>query len=273
MNKLIKNKLGWKSLILAGVCLSSVAITSCHDAKAEKESSDSSYAESRPDDALNELMRSLSENDAPGFAAICVYPIPRPYPLKSIDDSISMVDYFPILADDSLRDYFKKSKLDDWESFGWRGWSIGETHPIWFDEGVQIIDYVSPAETGLQKILAREEIMSLAPQYRDGWTPVTTLIEVDGDKIFRIDSKDNSYRLMGFDKADQMRETPSILMIGSMSTEGTAEYANYKFTDSNGDQAEFSPDAEPPMILVKHPKLKKEDSYIVRSGYWRDVLK
>ncbi len=78
---------------------------------------------------------------------------------------------------------------------------------------------------------------------------------------------------MGFDKADQMREAPSILMMGSMSTEGTAEYANYKFTDSNGDQAEFSPDAEPPMILVKRPKLKKEDSYIVRSGYWRDVLK
>ncbi len=273
MNKLIKNKIVWRSFVLAGICLSSVSLNSCHDAKAEKDSTDTSYTESRPDDALKELMRSLSENDAPGFAALCVYPIPRPYPLKSIDDSISMVDYFPIIADDSLRAYFKKSKLEDWESYGWRGWSIGESKPIWFDEGVQIIDYVSPAESGLQKILAREEIMSLAPQYRDGWWPVMTLIEIDGNKIFRIDSKDDTYRLMGFDKAENMRDMPSILMIGSMTTEGTAQYANYSFTDSIGNAAEFMPDSEPPRIFIKRPKLKKEDSYEVRSGYWRDILK
>ncbi len=266
--------MSWKSLMIAGACLSSVAFTSCHDAKAEKDSSDASYAEARPDDALKELMRSLSENDAPGFAALCFYPIQRPYPLKSIDDSISMVDYFPILADDSLRDYMRKSKLSDWESYGWRGWSIGEKHPLWYDEGVQIIDYVSPAESGLQKILAREEIMSLAPQYRDGWTPVMTLIEIDGDKVFRIDSKNDSYRLMGFEKAEDMRAIPSIFMTGSVSTEGSAGYATYVFSDSTGTKAEFIPDAEPPAkIFIKHPKHKKENSYEVRPGYWRDVLK
>lgn len=266
--------MGWKYLILGGICLSSVAFASCHDAKAEKESSDSSYAEDRPDDALKELMRSLSENDAPGFAALCVYPIQRPYPLKSIEDSISMVDYFPIIADDSLRDYVRKSKLEDWESYGWRGWSIGKTHPLWFDGGVQIIDYVSPAESGLQKILAREEIMSLAPQYRDGWMPVMTLIEIDGDKVFRIDSKKDAYRLMGFEKPEDMRDIPFILMTGRMSTEGSAAYATYAFSDSIGSQAEFIPDAEPPaQLFIKRAKHKKEDSYKVRPGYWRDILK
>lgn len=273
--KIIKrNNMGWKSLVLAGICISSFAFTSCHDAKAEKDTSDSSYAEPRPDDALKELMRTLSEKDAPGFAALCVYPIPRPYPLKSIDDSVSMVDYFPIIADDSLRNYIKNSKLEDWESYGWRGWSVGDARPIWYDEGVQIIDYVSSAESGLQKILSREEIMSLAPQYRDGWTPVMTLIEIDGDKVFRIDSKDNSYRLMGFDKAEHMRDIPSILMTGSLTKEGSAGYATYAFSDSTGSQAEFFPDAEPPVkIFIKHPKHKKEDSYEVRQGYWRDILK
>lgn len=274
MNKLIKNKMGWKSLIISGICLSSVAFTSCHDAKAEKDSSDTSYAEPRPDSALKELMRSLTENDAPGFAAICVYPIERPYPLKSIEDSVSMVDYFPIIADDSLRDYMRNSKLEDWESYGWRGWSVGESRPIWYNDGVQFIDYISPAESGLQKILAREEIMSLAPQFRDGWTPVMTLIEIDGDKVFRIDSKDNSYRLMGFDKAEHMRELPTLLMIGSVSSEGSAGNAAYSFSDSIGSLAEFYPDAEPPVkIFIKYPKLKKEDSYEVRQGYWRDLLK
>ncbi|MDE6018543.1 MAG: hypothetical protein K2G85_06995 [Muribaculaceae bacterium] len=274
MNIFINNRMGWKSLALAAACLTSVAFTSCHDAKAEKESSDSSYAETRPDAALKELMRTLSENDAPGFAALCVYPIPRPYPLKSIDDSISMVDYFPIIADDSLRTYIRKSKLEDWESYGWRGWSVGDSRPIWYDEGVQIIDYVSPAESGLQKILAREEIMSLAPQYRDGWTPVMTLIEIDGNKVFRIDSKNDSYRLMGFDDAKHMRDLPSVLMIGSVSKEGSAGYATYTFSDSIGSEAEFFPDAEPPVkIFIKNPKLKKENSYEVRQGYWRDILK
>ena len=270
-----KYNMCWKSLILVGVCISSLAFNSCHDAKAEKESSDSSYSDSRPDDALNELMRTFAENDAPGFAALCVYPIPRPYPLKSIDDSVSMVDYFPIIADEYIRDYMKKSKLKDWERYGWRGWSVGDDCPVWYDDGVQFIEYVSPAESGLQKILAREEIMSLAPQYRDGWTPVMTLIQTDGDKVFRIDSKDDSYRLMGFNRAEDMRDAPSILLKGSVSTEGSAGYATYAFSDSIGNiKAEFMPDAEPPLkINIRHPKLKKEDSYEVRNGYWRDLLK
>ncbi len=274
MKNLINNKIGWKSLVLASICISSVSFTSCHDAKAEKDSADSSYSEPRPDEALKQLMRSLAENDAPGFAALCVYPIPRPYPLKSIEDSISMVDYFPIIADDSLREYMRKSKLEDWESYGWRGWSVGDARPIWYDEGVQIIDYVSPAESGLQKILAREEIMSLAPQFREGWTPIMTLTEIDGEKVFRIDSKDDSYRLMGYDNAEHMRNIPSILMIGSVSKEGSAGYATYTFSDATGSKAEFSPDAEPPVkIIINHPKLKKEDSYEVQPGYWRDILK
>ena len=274
MNTMFKNKIGWKYLAMASICISSVSFTSCHDAKAEKDSSDSSYVEPRPEAALNELMRTLSENDAPGFAALCVYPIPRPYPLKSIEDSVSMVDYFPIIVDDSLRNYIKKSKIDDWENYGWRGWSIGDARPIWFDDGVEIIDYVSPAESGLQKILAREEIMSLAPQFRDGWIPVMTLKEIDGDKVFRIDTHNESYRLMGFDKIEHMRGIPSILMIGSASSEGSAGYAIYSFSDSTGTQAEFIPDAEPPVkITIKNKKQKREDSYEVRQSYWRDILK
>lgn len=279
MNNLKNRIMNLKSLVFAGFCLSSIFIssivfTSCHDAKAEKDSADSSYSEPRPDDVLNELMRTFAENDAPGFAALCVYPIPRPYPLKSIDDSVSMVDYFPIIADDYLRDYMKKAKLKDWERYGWRGWSVGDDMPLWYDDGVQIIDYVSPAESGLKKILAREEIMSLAPQFREGWTPVMTLIEIDGDKVFRIDSKENSYRLMGFDKTEQMRDIPSILMTGSVDKEGSAGYAIYTFSDATGSQAEFLPDAEPPVkIFIKHPKNKKEDSYEVQPGYWRDILK
>ncbi len=267
------NRTAFKIIAVAAVIFSSLSCVSCHDANANKESVESSLGDPRPDEALTKLMKSLAEGDAPGFAALCVYPIVRPYPLKAIDDSIAMVDYFPILADESLKDYMKKAKLEDWESYGWRGWSIGDEMPLWFDDGVQIIDYVSPAESGLQKILAREEIMSLAPQFRDGWTPVMTLVEINGDRVFRIDEKEDAYRLMGFEKAEQMRDIPSILMTGSMTTEGSAEVANYAFADSTGNKAEFIPDSEPPRIFITNPKLKKEDSYEVRSAYWRDILR
>ncbi len=274
MNNLIKNRLGWNWGIIAGLCLASASLTACHDAKAEKDSSQSVSSQERPDAALKELMRTISESDAPGFAAICVYPIERPYPLKSIDDSVSMVDYFPLLVDDSLRNIMMYSKLDDWDNYGWRGWSIGDSKPVWFDDGVQMIDYSSPAETGLRKILAREEIMSLAPQYREGWTPVMTLIEIDGDKIFRIDSQRDTYRLMGFDKAEKVREIPSILLIGNVTTEGSAGSPVYAFADSTGTEAEYLPDAEPPAsIYIRNNKQKKENSYKVRRGYWRDILK
>lgn len=270
----MNNKTAVKILAVAAVMISSLPMASCHDANARKEKAESSMGETRPDAALNKLMRSLAEGDAPGFAALCVYPIVRPYPLKSINDSVSMVDYFPIIINDSIRDYFRKSKLEDWENYGWRGWSIGEGRPIWYDDGVQFIDYVSPAETGLQRILAREEIMSLSPEFRGGWTPVMTLLQEDGDRIFRIDVKNDSYRLMGFENADHMRSIPSILMIGSVLTEGSAGYRTYAFKDSTGNEAEYMPDGEPPVkIIIRRHELKNEDIYEVRQSYWRDILK
>ena len=59
-------------------------------------------------------MRALADGDAAGFASLCVYPIVRPYPLKDIEDSLSMVDYFPILVDAPLREKMKKGKVGDW---------------------------------------------------------------------------------------------------------------------------------------------------------------
>lgn len=245
------------------------ALLSCQDAKADKDNNSTEVAYPRPDEALTRLTRTLAEGDAPGFASLCVYPVPRPYPLKDIEDSVSMVDYFHILVDDSLISIFRNSNLDDWESYGWRGWSIVGSTPLWYDEGVQLIDYVSPAEAGFRRILAREEIMSLAPQFREGWSPVMTLVETDGDRVFRIDSKGDTFRLMGFDNADNLDTTPTMLLTGTVSYEGSANLPQYTFSNAEGVQAEFIPDAEPAEIFLRHPG--KEDRCKVRPAYWRDI--
>lgn len=275
MNQMIEliSKISVFKIATVGMLLAPVLL-SCRDAKAGKDNNSAEIVIPRPDEELTELTRSLAEGDAAGFAALCAYPIPRPYPLKDIEDSVSMVDYFHILVDDSLITIFKNSDLDDWENYGWRGWSIAGSTPLWYDEGVQLIDYVSPAEAGLQRILAREEIMSLSPQFRDGWTPVITLIETDGDRVFRIDSKGTTFRLMGFDRAEHLGEAPALLLSGTVTTEGSANLPLYTFSNSEGMQAEFIPDAEPSAtIFLKHPQSGKEDTCNVRPGYWRDLLK
>lgn len=225
--------------------------------------------EPRPDSALRELMRSLREADAPGFAALCVYPIPRPYPLREIDDSVAMVEYFPVMVDDSLQNVMKRASLDDWESFGWRGWSMRDSQPVWFDEGVLFVDYESKAESALRKILAKEELMTLAPEYRDGWIPVASFAETDGPMIFRIDRSGEVYRLMGFDNARDVSLAPTLILDGSLNEEGTALSQIYVF--SNGDtKAEYIPDSEPPVyISVSTPSEEKKIE--VTPIYWRDI--
>lgn len=273
MNRLINGKTIIKFFAAAAAVFSTLSVVSCHDAKASKESAESSLGEPRPDKALNKLMRSLAEGDAPGFAALCVYPIVRPYPLKDIEDSVAMVDYFPILIDAPLRERMRKGKVEDWSSYGWRGWSIGEDRTIWFDDGVQFIDYQSPAETGLRKLLAREELKTLAPAYRDGWTPVMTLIQTDGRSVIRIDSNGEKYRLMAFDNTVDVSGNPSLFLFGTLREEGSAGARTFEFSDSVGTKAEYSPDSEvADRVFFSGPKTDLKEMN-VRQGYWRDVVR
>ena len=272
MNRSISGRSAFNILAASAVILPSLSVVSCHDANAGKDKAESSLGEHRPDDALNKLMRSLAEGDAPGFAALCVYPVIRPYPLKNIEDSVAMVDYFPVLVDDSLRDRMGRSRVEDWESYGWRGWSIGDDRPIWFDEGVQFVDYQSPAESGLRNILAREELMTLSPQYREGWTPVMTLIQTDGSSILRIDANGDSYRLMEYEDAGDVSGIPAMYLLGSLNHEGSANLRYFEFADPAGIKAAYSPDSDNPDILYfSGPKAGRKEMR-VRQGYWRDAI-
>lgn len=261
------------ALASAAALISSVTLASCHDANASKDSAESSLGEARPDDALNKLMRSLAEGDAPGFAAICVYPIQRPYPLKDIEDSVSMVDYFPILVDDAFKDRMAKADVKDWENYGWRGWSIGDDNALWFDDGLWAFTYLSPAESGLRKILAREEIMTLSPEYREGWNPVAAMAQSDGQSIFRIDTNGDEYRLMKFDDPSDVMSRPDLLLLGTLRTEGSADSRIFEFSDKRGVKAQYIPDAESDLfVYISGPKTYS-DSVAVRPAYWRDIIR
>lgn len=273
MNRSIDRKAILSFFTAAAVILSTFSLASCHDANAGKETAQSSLGEPRPDAELTKLMRTLSDGDASGFASLCVYPIVRPYPLKDIEDSLAMIDYFPILVDAPLRDRMRDGKAEEWESYGWRGWSIGDDRPIWYDGGVQFVDYQSAAEAGLRNMLAREELKTLAPAYRDGWTPVMTLIQTDGRSVIRIDMKGDSYRMMAFDNTVDVSGTPSLFLLGSMQTEGSAGSRNFEFADSVGTKAQYSPDGDAAdRVFFSGPRSPYSEMN-VRPGYWRDVVR
>lgn len=273
MKKKADNKFIFRCAATLAAMVSFVMGAACHNAKEDGSRRQEEPTEVRPDGDLANLMNAISDGDARLFARCCVFPIQRHYPLRDIEDSTAMLDYFPVMIDDSLRNIARHSRLDDWRFYGWRGWAFGDSTLLWFDDGVQFVDYESRAERGLRRMLAREEIMSLLPELREGWTPVETLVAIDGERIFRIDSNEDGVRLMEYESADEMRGRPALVLIGSMLTEGSAGYRVYEFTDSLGTKAEYLPDAEPPVKIDITKPGKAAESHKVRKAYWRDLLR
>lgn len=184
-----------------------------------------------------------------------------------------MVDYFPVMVDDSLRAIASDVDPGDWENRGWRGWALGDPVVIWFDEGVQFVDYESKAESGLRRLLVRDEMLSLKHPLGEGWMPVETLVEVGGDKVFRIDSVGGVFRLMEYPDCSVMREMPLFVLTGPLTLEGTAGSRIYTFSDSVGNRATYLPDAEEPVCIVVERPGKGSESLPVRRAYWRDLLR
>lgn len=273
----VKNKSVKKLKVMiseAILILSAGLLPACSKPAPDKDTRSGTQSDTCPSAMISDVIKTVNDNDAKGFASLCIYPISRPYPLRDIKDSIQMADYFPVMVDDSLRTAMKRQKAEDWESYGWRGWSFGDTTPIWTDEdGIEAVSYVSAAERGLQSILAREEMLTLAPEFREGWTPVMTLTDQNRTKLYRIDSKEGKMRLMGFDMPFRKGDKPSLVMIGTVSTEGSGGYDVYDFEAPDGEKAEYMPDAEPPVKIQFTSPSDKETDVEVYPAYWRDLTK
>lgn len=253
---------------LSFMLLSIMPLTACNKSGGERDE-----VADRPDEEIERLMRSVADGNAAEFASMCDYSIVRVYPLRNIEDSLSMTDYFPILVDESLKEIMRETDADEWVREGWRGWTMRDRDILWYDEGVQAMPYMSAAEKALRKILAREEIATLSPRYRGDWTPVAALMEANGARIYRIDANGDSCRLMGFDNINLVGEEPRLYLPGHRHTEGSAATEVYTFGDSTGASAEYMPDSEPPLRLWLKNKNMDEDTIAVLPFYWRDKVK
>ena len=223
-----------------------------------------------------------AKSDSPEqFAAICAYPVERPYPLRDVTDAAEMKDYYKILVDDSLRNALSKASAKAWSNLGWRGWTLDDGKYIWIDSAVYSIPYISKAELQLIQSLSDDEMRTLPPDLRKGWHPATCLRAVDDGTVYRIDmaddnsiSPDSLYRICIYLPGKDLRDTPSYVMKGNVKLEGSAGVRTFYFRNSNGDSLEYSPDEmeeEEPDVIWK-PADGSPVSFKVAKAYWRDLL-
>lgn len=233
---------------------------------------------------VRDVAEALLNDSAHAFASAVSYPLDRPYPLHSIVDSASMVDYYPTMVDDSLRQVISLAPDSLWVSDGWRGWTFDSGEYFHIDSGkIYEMDYLSKGERYLLDSLRREEIASLSPDMRRGWLPVTCAVDTSAATVFRIDrylhgsdtiAPDEPVYRLAIYRIARLDSAPSRMLYGIYDPEGSMGSRLYHFADSAGVTADYSPDFleedEPTMEINDNGKVSR---YHARRGYWLDMVR
>lgn len=245
-------------------------------------------------EVAGEVAQAIADARPERIAALTSYPLERPYPLRNIADSASLMEYYPIMFDDSLRRVFQNIQPSDWSEAGWRGWTVDRGQYIWIDGGLYAVNYLSAAERALREILAHDEIRSLAPDLRKDWTPVFCLVDVNDGTLYRVDmslegdathddelylpdenpaNNDRVYRLMQYPAGYRLNGQPARIMKGRMELDGTAQSRTYVFEQGDSIRVEYlydrMSDDDVPTIVWQHPD-GTETGNEVAPAYWRD---
>lgn len=228
---------------------------------------------------VKQFVRAVTDNDSTVFAELVSYPLSRPYPLHDIETPEQMKAYYPVLVDDSLRTVVKNSVPDDWDEYGWRGWSLKRGDYVWIDEELYDVAYVSVRERLMLDSLRSEELGSVDRTLRDGWTPEFCLSGVDDSYVFRVDSRREEgrpplYRIAIYEAGSDLRGKPKIALRGHREREGTAGTAIYYFGDKTGPKVVYVadvPDGSIPRMEISDSN-GKTDTVLVKRAYWLDLL-
>lgn len=228
---------------------------------------------------VKNVVKAVHDNDPTAFAREVGYPLERPYPLKDIRDAEGMTAYYSVIVDDSLRNVILSSAPDDWEQYGWRGYSLGDGSYLWIDGSVYSINYVSRREQQLIDSLNAVERNSLPKQLGTSWQPVLTLSSVDGGDIYRIDEridgrKGPRYRLAVYDNhknREDLLGVPSKALEGDLRVEGSATVISYVFRDAQGDEYVVYPDD--PASGTPEIVLPDGSSRDLRKSYWHELIR
>lgn len=226
-------------------------------------------------DGVKKLVKAVADNDSVGFSAIVSYPLSRPYPLRDIENAEEMKNYYPVMVDDSLREVLTASHPEDWEEYGWRGWSLKNGDYLWVDSDIYDVAYLSAREKAMLDSLKAKEMESIENNYRSGWSPVMCLKGLENGAVYRIDEADKDsdqtgFRLLVYAPGGDLRGIPADVYTGSKEVQGTAGITIYHFKSKEGRNATFAAD----VTDNSTPAIEFPDSTIqVVRTYWLDLTK
>lgn len=228
--------------------------------------------------AVKQLVKAVAEGDSVQFSKLVSYPLARPYPLHDLNTPEELESYYPTMVDDSLKSVITHSTGDNWDEYGWRGWSLDRGEYLWIDDNVYDIPYLSHTERQMLDSLQHAEIESLHPSLRDGWQPVGALVASDNSAIYRIDSNKTDknhlvYRLCSFESGASLSGLPSAILTGYKETEGTASTEVYHFSGPNGEEIIYEPnvpDGSSPQLELLNAD-GTTNILPVRPAYWLEL--
>lgn len=236
---------------------------------------------------IGAIMKSIADGDANTLASLAIYPIERRYPLRNIASSSDMVKRFGQIFDQKFRDRMKSSKLSDWHSYGWRGYSYGEDNALWVYDSLTIINYYSAQEKKLYVQLVKNEMTSLHESLRgNGWYPFCCYKDITDGSIVRVDIRtrkamkeeifhvrgDDEFRMSIFPKGNDLMGKPQLVLNGNVTIEGSANLMDYSFRNG-GTKIEFGDSSfEDGKELLRISIKDKEITHEIIPCYWLDLL-
>jgi len=168
---------------------------------------------------IQDIIKYGSEGNLEKLSQYVSYPLRRPYPLPIIKDSSEFVKYADMIWDDSIKSVMKTLKPEDWNSYGWRGYSFKDGKYIWMDgDFITGINYASERELFLKERLIKDEKEMLHPSLqKDIESMWISFQDIDKQFYGRIDvMKNKKRRICIYDKLQEISEIPKFVALDSI---------------------------------------------------------
>lgn len=252
---------------------------------------------------IGSIMKSIANGDAEKLVSLCSFPIERKYPMRNIKDSKDMLKKFDKIFDRKFREKIKHTKISDWKSHGYRGYSWGEENAsIWVYDSLTKIDYYSPQEQQLYDELVKQEMESLHESLRgNGWHPFCCYKDITDRSIMRVDIRerkvkkeenfhtdgflyctpqlqpfklrgDEEFRLAVFPRKYDLKGKPRFLLNGYVEIGGSANMRGYYFKKGNLEIYLGDIYYESEKELLSISKDGNESKHDVEPCYWLDLV-
>lgn len=196
-----------------------------------------SYASDNNDTAVavNKFKKAVKTDNPKIIADYVEYPFERRNPLPDIENEEEFIKNYEMVLDDELKQAINNSKLEDWESVGWRGIML-YSGMLWINEKGKLVavNYKTAKELDYAKKWEQKDKQTIYEPLRQ-YDKKLYIFKTDTkygriDQINTGDDYRSQYRLALWDKNGNMAVKPEVLVgDGNVEYQGSAHNTEYHF--------------------------------------------